>query len=64
MQNSGNICYHSPQNILPSCMSSQIVKDYNVKSAINLGTEFCFVCETWEDQDVGGWTILKWILEK
>jgi hypothetical protein len=22
------------------------------------------VKEHWEDQDIGGWTVLKWILEK
>jgi hypothetical protein len=24
----------------------------------------CHLIDHWEDQDVGGWTILKWILER
>jgi hypothetical protein len=28
-------------------MPSKNVKGYSVKSAINLGPEFCYECETW-----------------
>jgi hypothetical protein len=33
-------------------------------SYVILRGRWCDIIVHWEDQDVGGWTILKWILER
>jgi hypothetical protein len=35
-----------------------------VEASCDHGNEHFAPIKNWEDQDVGGWTILKWILER
>jgi hypothetical protein len=39
-------------------------KNKKQRIAIRLEEELEVIRDHWEDQDVGGWTIFKWILER